>query len=212
MIATILLSILIFSVSVGENVTIPVNEHTILRAEDPCMYFNKTLSNVAEVEPGEHILQIGLNCSEGIKVVFANENRIAAISVSPAKPEKIQNYALYLEKEFRDSGVKYNMLAEELNKISKKLKEAEEENSKLKIEKTALETELKGMKESYELLQGKYTALSHNLESEKSKVSQMELELKSLSAQSATYRITTLFLISIFIGSFTATVMMLRRH
>ncbi|MCS7130310.1 MAG: hypothetical protein NZ872_02705 [Archaeoglobaceae archaeon] len=212
MIATLLFSILILSVSVGENVTISVNERSILKAEDPCMYFRETMSSVAEVEPGVYTLQIGLNCSEGIKVVSANGNRIAAVSISPAKSEVIQKYAFYLERELRGAGVKYSKLFEELNKTLKKVKDLEEENLKLKTDKTALETELRSVKESYELLQSRYNTLTQNLESERGKISQMEIELKSLSAQTATYRTTTLFLISIFIGSFTATVMMLRRR
>lgn len=212
MIATLFFSILILSVSVGENVTISVNERSTLKVEDPCMYFRETMSSVAEVEPGVYTLQIGLNCSEGIKVVSANGNRIAAVSISPAKSEVIQKYAFYLEKELRAAGEKYNKLFEELNKTLKKLKDLEEENLKLKTDKTALETELRSVKESYELLQRRYNTLTQNLESERGKISQMEIELKSLSAQTATYKTVTLFLISIFIGSFTAMVIMLRRR
>lgn len=212
MIAMLLFSVLILSANVGDTITIPVAEKTTLTAEDPCMYFKETMSNVAEVGPGEYKLQIGANCSEGIKLVYANGVRIAAISVSPAKPETLQNYAIAIEKEFRNIIMNYSLLREELNKLSQRVRELEQDNTKLKTEKTALETELKITKENYDLLQTKYAAISQDLESKKNKLSQMEIELKSLSEQSTTYRITTLFLVSIFLGSFTATVMMLRRH
>lgn len=211
MIATVLLSILIFSVSAGENVTIPVNETAVLQADDSCMYFLESMSNVANVPPGEHKLQIGLMCSEGIKVVTANGSRIAAISVSPAKPEIVLKYAIYLENEIKNVWKNYSLLSEEVNKLSERVNALEQENSKLKTEKLSLETELRAYKDSYDQLQSKYSAISQDLESKKNRISQMEIELKNLSEQSTTYRITTFFLVSIFIGSFTATAIMIRR-
>lgn len=211
MIATILLSILVFSVSAGENVTIPVSEPAVLQADDPCMYFLESMGNVASVQPGEHILQVGLTCSEGTKYVLGNGSTIAVISVSPAKSETVIKYAIFLENEIKNVWKNYTLLSEEINNLSERVNELEQENSKLKTEKLALETELRAYRDSYDQLQAKYFTIIQDLESKKSKISQMEVELKNLSEQSATYRATTLFLVSIFVGSFTATAIMLRR-
>lgn len=211
MIATVILSILIFSVSAGENVTIPISEPAFLQADDSCMYFLDSMSNVVNVSPGEYKLQIGLTCSEGIKVVTANGTRIAAISVSPAKPEIVRNYAIYLESELKKIWQNYTVFREEVGKLSESVKSLEQENARLKNEKSTLEAELRTLKDSYEQLQARYSAISQDLESKKSRISQMEIELKSLTEQSNNYRIATFFLVSIFIGSFTATAIMLRR-
>lgn len=211
MIATLFLSILIFSVSAGENVTIPVAEPALLEAEDPCMFFWESMSNVAFVPPGEHELQIGLTCSQGIRLVTANGSRLAVISISPAKPENVIKYAIYIENELKKVGRNYSLLSEEVKKLSERVRELEQEKEKLRSEKSLLENELRAYKESYEQLQSRYSAVSQDLESKKSKLSQMESELKSLSEQSTIYKAATFFLVSVFLGSFTATAIMLRR-
>lgn len=208
----LILSILTVFAVPGDNVTITITTPSILETSDPCLYFVETMNSSAYLPAGSHILKVGASCLPGVKFVTANELRIAEITVSSeVNEEKLLEYAGWLERELMAINSQLSSLRNEIKNVTQKLSETESEKDRIEKEKKTLELKLVELNESYNSLKLRYDLLSEEFESKKIKISQMESEIKSLAEQSATYRIATFFLVSIFVGSFTAMLIMTRR-
>ncbi|MCS7144402.1 MAG: hypothetical protein NZ879_05205 [Archaeoglobaceae archaeon] len=206
------LSILTIFAYPGDNVTITITEPSLLETSDPCMFFVENMNSSAYLPAGSHTLKIGAKCLPGIKFVTANKLRIAEITVSSEiNEQKLMDYAYWLERKLIKINSDILTLREELKNVTQKLNETKTEKDKIEMEKKMLEFELIRLNESYNSLKLRFDLLSEESENKTSKIAQMEIELKSLAEQSTTYRIATFFLVSIFIGSFTAMVIMTRR-
>lgn len=214
-----LLYVLTLFATPGDNVTITINETSLLETSDPCLYFVETLKNSAYLTPGSHMLRVGAGCAPGVKFLTANNVTIAEIRVSSElKMEKLRDYALWLEQELMKINNKLESLGEELRNVIQKLNETKSEKERIEKDKKTLELQLMELNESYsslkskyDLLTSKYELLTSEIENKTTKIAQMEIEIKGLTEQSANYRMATLFLISLFVGSFAAIIMMIRR-
>lgn len=208
----LLLSILTVFAYPGDNVTITINQPSFLETSDPCLFFVETMNNSAYLSAGPHTLKVGAGCLPGVKFVTANKLRIAEITVSAElDQQKLQEYALWLEKKLIAIKSELSSLRDEIKTLTQKINETELERDKIAKEKKTLELEFIKLNESYNTLKLKYDLLSEEAERKTSKIAQMEIEIKSLAEQSTTYRIATFFLVSIFVGSFTAMVIMSRK-
>lgn len=208
----LLLSILTFFAVPGDNVTITISEAAILQTSDECVYFVESMNNSAFLPAGVHLLKVGATCQPGVKYVTANNLKIAEIMVKTERnSDKLFEYAVWLESKLKEMKSEFLSLRDEINETTEKLRKAELEKEKLEKEKRMLELELKDLNETYNSLVLKYGLLGEELENKTSKIAQMESEIKSLSEQSTTYRIATFFLVSLFIGSFTAMVWISRK-
>ncbi|MEM4945790.1 MAG: hypothetical protein QXU31_05725 [Archaeoglobaceae archaeon] len=208
----LLLSILTLFASPGDNFTITITQPALIETSDSCLFFVETMNGSAYLPAGSYVVKVGASCEPGVKYVTANGLRIAEVSVtSDLKQENLRKYAIWLESKLMAISSEIGLLREEIENLTQKLNEIESEKSKLEMEKKTLETEFFRLNESYNSLKLRYDLLSEEFESRAIKISQMESEIKSLAEQSATYRIATFFLVSIFVGSFSAMVIMIRR-
>ncbi|MFN3383572.1 MAG: hypothetical protein ACK401_01595, partial [Archaeoglobaceae archaeon] len=179
--------------------------------EDPCMFFESTLNSTANLPKGTHQIKVSILCKPGDKEVKANEEIIAVVKVEKASEEFVANYTSNLERTVISLQNKLNKSLEELEKVREEIKKKEEAIKKLENEKGLLEIELTLTKDNLNNLQTRFDALSKDLETKKAKIREMEEEIKELSSQSQNFRVSTFFLVSIFIGSFAAVSMMTRR-
>lgn len=207
----LLLATLTFFANPGSEFEFSLNNSTTLLADDPCIFFEETLQNVANLSAGVHKFRVGINCSPGFKLISANGSNFAVIIVSQISSESILNYASKMEKENVQIKNNFSSLEKRVKELENKINETETLIAKLENEKEILSAEKSMLEDSYRSLQDKFNALSRDLENRKAKITQMEEEIKKLAQQSSNYRIATLFLISIFVGSFTATAIMMRR-
>ncbi|MEM0215519.1 MAG: hypothetical protein QW384_06005 [Archaeoglobaceae archaeon] len=208
----LLLSILTLFASPGDNFTITITQPALIETSDSCLFFVETMNSSAYLPAGSYVVKVGASCEPGVKYVTANGLRIAEVSVTPdLKQENLRKYAIWLESKLMAISSEIGLLRGEIENLTQKLNEMESEKSKLEMEKKTLETEFFRLNESYNSLKLRYDLLSEEFESRAIKISQMESEIKSLAEQSATYRIATSFLVSIFVGSFSAMVIMIRR-
>jgi len=208
----LLLSILTLFASPGDNFTITITQPALIETSDSCLFFVETMNGSDYLPAGSYVVKVGASCEPGVKYVTANGLRIAEVSVtSDLKQENLRKYAIWLESKLMAISSEIGLLRGEIENLTQKLNEIESEKSKLEMEKKTLETEFFRLNESYNSLKLRYDLLSEEFESRAIKISQMESEIKSLAEQSATYRIATFFLVSIFVGSFSAMVIMIRR-
>ncbi|MEM1579174.1 MAG: DUF4472 domain-containing protein [Archaeoglobaceae archaeon] len=207
----LLLASLTFFANPGSEIQFHLNESTTLVADDPCIFFEETLQSKANLSPGVHKFRVGINCSPGFKAISANDSNFAVIIVSQIGFETILNYAGNLEKENIQIKNNISSLEKKVKELEIKLNETEAQITKLENEKKLLTVEKSMLEDSYKSLQDRFNTLSRDLENRKAKITQMEEEIRSLAQQSSNYRIATLFLISIFVGSFVATAVMMRR-
>lgn len=207
-----LLSILTLFAVPGDNFTVTITQPALLETSDSCLFFVDTMNSSAYLPAGSYVVKVGASCEPGVKYVTANGLRIAEVSVtSDLKPENLRKYAVWLESKLMTVSSEIGVLKGKIENITRKLNETEAEKSKLEMEKKALEMEFFRLNESYNSLKLRYDLLSEEFESRAIKIAQMESEIKSLAEQSMTYRMATFFLVSIFVGSFTAMVLMIRR-
>lgn len=209
MIWLLLATLMIFS-NPGEEVRLNLTDSAELRVDDQCIFFKETLNSSANLPPGLHELVIGFNCTPGDKMVFANDWPYAIIRVGNLNSLALDN-ASKIQIELLKTKKELNSTFEKLQKIKEELNSSLSRIEKLEREKRLLEIELTLLNDSYRDLSAKYERLSRELEVKRLRISEMEDEIRALSELSSTYRATTLFLVSIFIGSFTATYLMSRK-
>lgn len=207
----VLLAVLTILANPGDSVSIELQEPAKLVLEDPCMFFESSLNTSANLSAGLHQIKIGILCKPGEKLIKANGETIAVVKVEKATTETVANYTSQLEKKVVALQNELNKTIVELGKTREELKKNQEEIRKLENEKALLEIELNLMKDIFNSLQERYKALIKDLETKRGEINQMEEEIKALSSQSQTLRVSTLFLVAIFVGSFTAVLMMTRR-
>lgn len=208
----LLLSILTLFANPGDNFTVTITQPALLETSDSCLFFVETMNSSAYLPAGSYVVKVGASCEPGVKYVTANGLRIAEVSVSSQlNQEKLKNYALWLESKLMAISGEIAVLKGKIENLNRKLNETESEKDKLEMEKKTLEMEFFRLNETYNSLKLRYDLLSEEFEGRALKIAQMESEIKSLAEQSATYRMATFFLVSIFVGSFTAMVMMTRR-
>ncbi|TDA26856.1 MAG: hypothetical protein DSN99_05520 [Archaeoglobi archaeon] len=196
----------------GDNVTVMISEPSLLETSDPCMFFLETMNSSAYLPEGSHTIKVGAACSPGVKFVEANGSRIAEITVlSEVKPEKLLEYAAWIEEELMETHKELSSLKGEVENLTQKLNETISEKERIENDKRLLELELSGLRLNYSSLVIRYNLLSQELENKTGKIAEMESEIKSLSEQSTNYRVATFFLLSVFVGSFAAMVLMSRK-
>ncbi|TDA27991.1 MAG: hypothetical protein DSO00_06150 [Archaeoglobi archaeon] len=196
----------------GDNVTVMISEPSLLETSDPCMFFLETMNSSAYLPEGSHTIKVGAACSPGVKFVEANGSRIAEITVlSEVKPEKLLEYAAWIEEELMKTHKELSSLKGEVENLTQKLNETISEKERIENDKRLLELELSGLRLNYSSLVIRYNLLSQELENKTGKIAEMESEIKSLSEQSTNYRVATFFLLSVFVGSFAAMVLMSRK-
>jgi hypothetical protein len=196
----------------GDNVTVMISEPSLLETSDPCMFFLETMNSSAYLPEGSHTIKVGAACSPGVKFVEANGSRIAEITVlSEVKPEKLLEYAAWIEEELMKTHKELSSLRGEVENLTQKLNETISEKERIENDKRSLELELSGLRLNYSSLVIRYNLLSQELENKTGKIAEMESEIKSLSEQSTNYRVATFFLLSVFVGSFAAMVLMSRK-
>ncbi|MCX8172737.1 MAG: hypothetical protein N3D09_03895 [Archaeoglobaceae archaeon] len=215
----LIISVLTVFAYPGENVTITLAETSWVEISDSCLFFAETLNNSTLLPPGVHVIKVGVNCTPGIKFVTANNMKISEIMVhSRAEREKLLDYAKWLEDRLMTIKVEIESLKVEIGDVKRELNNTRSEKERIEKEKKLLELDLEklnkqlaNLTEIYNTLKSKYHILSDELERERDRIIQMESEIRSLTQQNTNYRIATFFLISIFVGSFTAMTVMIRR-
>ncbi|MEG9193921.1 MAG: hypothetical protein V6S10_01145 [Candidatus Methanoglobus sp.] len=196
----------------GDNVTVMTSGPSLLETSDPCMFFLETMNSSAYLPEGLHTVKVGAACSPGVKFVEANGSRIAEITVlSEVKPEKLLEYAAWIEEELMKTHKELSSLKGEVENLTQKLNETISEKERIENDKRSLELELSGLRLNYSSLVIRYNLLSQELENKTGKIAEMESEIKSLSEQSTNYRMAIFFLLSVFVGSFAAMVLMSRK-
>lgn len=206
-----LLAVLMIFANPGDTINIELQQPAKVVLEDPCMFFESTLNNSADLSEGLHLIKVGILCTAGEKKIEANGEIFAVVKVENTSAEVVANYTSQLERRAIVLEKELNKTIAELEKMKEELKESQETVKRLENEKGLLEIELSLVKDSLNSLQAKYDALTKDLEAKKAKIEKMEAEIKELSSQSQMFRSSTLFLVSIFIGSFVAIVIMTRR-
>lgn len=206
-----ILAVLTIFANPGDTISLELQQPAYAVLEDPCMFFESTLNNSANLSEGAHLIKVGILCTSGEKKIEANGEIIAVVKVEKASENVIANYTSQVERQAVALEKELNKTIAELERTKEELKKNQEAMKKLENEKDLLEIELSLVKDNLNILQAKYNALSQDLETKRAKIEQMEEEIKMLSSQSQTFRASTFFLVSIFIGSFVAVLMMTRR-
>jgi len=122
MILPILITLLTFQALPGDVVNLSITDYATLTASDNCMYFIDSLQTSINVTPGEYGLKIGINCSKGLKEVYANGEVLAQIEVGETEID-YQSYAAQLERENLGLKMLVKSLKDELKDAEKKVEE-----------------------------------------------------------------------------------------
>jgi len=198
----LILALLLVSNPGGE-IKLNLTDSGKVEISDQCIFFKDTFNNSAVLEPGLYDLKVGFNCSPGDKTIFLDGKTYATVRIKKLDDEDLNN-ATKVQIELLKTKKELSLTVEKLQEIVEELNKSMLEIEKLEKEKASLENELKILNERYEDLQMKYESISRELEGKKKKLMEMEKEVQSLSDLNLTYRTTMLFLVSIFIGSFTS--------
>lgn len=207
----VILSVLTIFANPGDEISLELQQPATVVLEDSCMFFESSLNSSANLSAGSHLVKVGIFCTPGEKKIKANDEIIAVVNVEKVTSDTIANYTSRLERKVITLQSELNKTILELEKTRKELKNSSEAMKRLESEKSLLEIELNLMKDRFNNLQARYDFLSKDLETKKAKLAQMEEEIKALSSQSQTFRVATFFLVSIFLGSFSAILLMTRR-
>ncbi|WP_202318354.1 coiled-coil domain-containing protein [Archaeoglobus neptunius] len=196
----------------GDVVNLNITEPAMLNVSDACMYFVENLNSTLMATPGVHELKIGINCTEGIKKVYADGKELVEIEVSGLSCSNITGYAaaierenMALEKKVENLNLKTNALQKEIKELKSKLGDAEINMRMLELENGVLKNELKKIKLNL-------NKTSQELEKKKDELAQQEERIMELNRQSSIYRIATFFLVSLFAGSYVALIYLSRKE
>ncbi len=175
------------------------------------MYFLDNLQPALNATPGEYRVKVGVNCSAGLKEIYANGEVIASFEVLEPGVN-ITEYAAEIEKENIVLRNQVKDLEERLSKAEKEL-----ENMSLALEDAQNNAKLLGLqndllKQQVSELEVKLKKASSELQEKKSNLEKLEEKLRELNRQSNVYRIATYFLISLIAGSFVALVFLARKE
>lgn len=207
----LILAVLTIFANPGDTISFELQQQAQVTLEDPCMFFETTLNNSANLSAGVHLVKVGILCKPGEKRIEANKTTIAVVKVGNVSNEFIANYTSQLEKRAVVLERELNKTTAELEKVKEELRKSQDAVMRLEREKGLLEVELSLLRDNLKDLQTKYDALSKDLQTKRAKIEKMEEEIKALSSESQTFRASTLFLVSIFAGSFAAVILMTRR-
>ncbi|WP_456329665.1 hypothetical protein [Archaeoglobus sp.] len=206
-----LIALLTLQASPGDVVSINVTDAAMLAVSDDCMYFVDNLQPSINATPGEYALKIGINCTPGLKEVYANGEVLARIEVNETSID-YQSYAAKLEKENLD-------LEKEVKNLEEKLKGAQEQTEVLKSQLEDLQRNAKMLQIQNEMqkqqilqLEKKLETASSELREKTGNLEKLREEIEELNRQSSLYRTATFFMVSLFVGSFVALVFVSRKE
>jgi polyhydroxyalkanoate synthesis regulator phasin len=206
-----LLVLLTLQASPGDIVSVNVTDTATLTVGDSCMYFVDNLQPSINATPGEYEVKIGINCTPGLKEVYADGSVLAQIDVNETTID-YQAYAASLEKE--------NLaLQKEVESLKEKLKISQEQIETLKSQLEDLQNKAKMLgiqnelqKQQIEELEKKLERAKTELQKKKSDLDELEEKIRELNRQSSIYRLATFFMVSLFVGSFVALVFVARKE
>jgi len=211
MILPILITLLTFQALPGDVVNLSITDYATLTASDNCMYFIDSLQTSINVTPGEYGLKIGINCSKGLKEVYANGEVLAQIEVGETEID-YQSYAAQLEKENLGLKMLVKSLKDELKDAEKKVEELNSQLEELQNQAKILQIQNELQKQQIEDLKKKLEEVNSELQDKINVLEKLREEIKELNRQSIIYKLATLFVVSLFVGSFVALVFVSRRE
>jgi len=195
----------------GDIVSINLTGPALLAVSDDCMYFVENLQSSLEAAEGEHLLKVGVNCSSGVKSVYANDSVLAKVEVLKSEVN-YSSYAalmeknnLLLQKNVEKLGEELRKAKEQIEFLQSKLEDCNNSARLLTLQNSLLQQQLSELEKKYE-------STSSELQQKKISLRELEERLRELDAQSNVYRLTTYFLISLFAGSFAALVIISRKE
>ncbi|MBO8180417.1 MAG: hypothetical protein H0Z19_08060 [Archaeoglobus sp.] len=199
-----LIALLTLQASPGDILSINVTDVAMLTVSDECMYFVDNLQPSINATPGEYALKIGINCTPGLKEVYANGEVLARIEVNETSID-YQSYAAKLEKE--------NLaLEKEVKSLEEKLKELKSQLEDLQRNAKMLQIQNEMQKQQIEELEKELEGASLKLQKKTGDLEKLRQELEELNRQSSLYKTATFFMVSLFVGSFVALVFVSRKE
>jgi len=198
-----LITLLTLQALPGDVVSINVTDAAMLTVSDDCMYFADNLQPSIDAMPGEYGLKIGINCTPGLKEVYANGKVLARIEVNETSID-YQTYAAQLEKENLALEKEVKNLEEELEELKSQLEDFQNKVKMLQIQNEMQIQQIEKLEKELEGASLKLQEKTGNLE-------KLREELEELNRQSSIYKIATFFMVSLFVGSFVALVSISRK-
>lgn len=199
-----LIALLTLQASPGDILSINVTDVAMLTVSDECMYFVDNLQPSINATPGEYALKIGINCTPGLKEVYANGEVLARIEVNETSID-YQSYAAKLEKE--------NLALEKgVKSLEEKLKELKSQLEDLQRNAKMLQIQNEMQKQQIEELEKELEGASLKLQKKTGDLEKLRQELEELNRQSSLYKTATFFMVSLFVGSFVALVFVSRKE
>lgn len=199
-----LLVLLTLHASPGDVVSINVTDAGTLAVSDSCMYFVDNLQPSINATPGEYELKVGINCTPGVKEVYADGKVLAQIEVNETTID-LQTYAADLEKE--------NLaLQREIENLQEQIKTLESQLEDLQNKAKMLEIQNGLQKQQIEELEKRLERANSELQEKRSDLENLEEKMRELNRQSSIYKLATFFLVSLFAGSFAALVFVARKE